>query len=757
MSKVERGNPNRAWLFPGQGSQVAGMGVDLLARFADVRRLCDSVLDFDIAEACTGENGHLNRTDQLQPTLYTVNYLHALALRETEGWPAVMAGHSLGEISALAVSGFLDFEQGLRLVAARGRLMHAVRDGGMAAAVRIERPALLAVLEASGLTTVDIANWNSGTETVLSGPVADLALLKDAVRAAGGILIPLKVGAAFHSRYMAGAADSLGAVLAGIVFKPGRVPVLSNVTALEYTPQDAARLLARQVREPVRWSDCMQALRRRGVTEIDEVGPGGVLRKLWAANPSDNGARSNGSPIVVAAAPTRETFCAAYRVRHAYVAGSMYRAISSVELVERMAKSGYLAFFGTGGISRTEIDSAVARLARTCAGLPYGLNILSQPERSAAEQWVVDAALRANVTVLEASAYTTLSAPLVQYRYSGSRLTAGTPYVPNRIIAKVSRGEVARKFLLPPSKEIIDDLRAKGLLTVEEARVAELAPVASDICVESDSGGHTDRGAALVLIPSILSLRTRIGSSFPASRQVRIGAAGGLGTPSAIAAVLTLGAEFVLTGSINQCTPEAGTSDSVKDLLATLGVHDMALAPAADLFEVDGQVQVVRKGTLFAARANRLQRVYREHGRWEEVDLPTRSSIERRILKDSYDSVLEKVRSRYVLQNRADRLRVLEQDPRQQLAAVFTTYLVHTTVAAIEGDAGLAADFQIHCGPALGAFNEWVQGSALEDWRNRHVDTIADALLAAVRSDSRNGETTGNARSELDRVPDPIG
>ncbi len=733
------------------------MGIDLLARFADVRRLCDSVLDFDIAESCTGENGHLNRTDHLQPTLYTVNYLHALALRETEGWPAVMAGHSLGEISALAVSGFLDFEQGLRLVAARGRLMHAVRDGGMAAAVRIERPALLAVLEASGLTTVDIANWNSGTETVLSGPVEDLVLLKDAVRAAGGILIPLKVGAAFHSRYMAGAADSLGAVLAGIVFKPGRVPVLSNVTALEYTPQDAARLLARQVREPVRWSDCMQALRRRGVTEIDEVGPGGVLRKLWAANPSVNGSRSNGSPIVVAPAPTRETFCAAYRVRHAYVAGSMYRAISSVELVERMAKSGYLAFFGTGGISRTEIDSAVARLARTCAGLPYGLNILSQPERSAAEQWVVDAALRANVTVLEASAYTTLSAPLVQYRYSGSRMTAGTPYVPNRIIAKVSRGEVARKFLMPPSREIIDDLRAKGLLTVEESRVAELIPVASDICVESDSGGHTDRGSALILIPSILGLRTRIGSSFPASRQVRIGAAGGLGTPSAIAAVLTLGAEFVLTGSINQCTPEAGTSDSVKDLLATLGVHDMALAPAADLFEVDGQVQVVRKGTLFAARANRLQRVYREHGRWDDVDLPTRSSIERRILKDSYHNVLEKVRSRYVLQNRADRLRLLEQDPRQQLAAVFTTYLVHTTVAAIEGDAGLAADFQIHCGPALGAFNEWVQGSALEDWRNRHVDTIADALLAAVRADSRNGETTGNARSELDRVPDPIG
>ncbi|MFE3544324.1 PfaD family polyunsaturated fatty acid/polyketide biosynthesis protein [Nocardia sp. NPDC059177] len=711
------------------------MGIELLARFPAVRRLCDSVLDFDIAAACAGDAGHLERTDHLQPTLFTVNYLSGLARRDSEGWPDVMAGHSLGEISALAIAGFIDFEQGLRLVAARGRLMHAVREGGMAAVVRVPAAVVADVLRSSAITSVDIANWNSPTETVLSGPTADLALLNDEVRAAGGILVPLKVGAAFHSRYMADAARALEAHLSRVDFRQGVVPVLSNVTAGEYTPHSAARLLAQQVREAVRWSDCMAALRARGVTEIAEVGPGQVLTKLWSAN--IGASRSNPgterlSTTSRSGASADDDFRTAHGVRQAYVAGSMYRAISSVELVERMAKSGYLAFFGTGGLTREEIDHATSRLARTCTGLPYGLNLLNQPDRIDAEQWVVDAALRSRVSVLEAAAYTTLSAPLVQFRYAGSRLTTGRPHVPNRILAKVSRGEIARKFLLPAPPKLVDELLGTGLLTDEEAQVAKMVPVASDICVESDSGGHTDRGSALTLIPSIVDLRTTVSSECLLSRQVRVGAAGGIGTPFAIAAVRALGAEFVLTGSINQCTPEAGTSETVKDLLSTLGVHDTGMAPAADLFEVDGRVQVVRRGTLFAARANRLHRVWREHSRWHDIDPAVRSSIEGQILRNTYESALEQVKARYLRLDRPDRLKLIENDPRHEMAAVFKIYLVHSTDSAIAGNHRRAADFQVHCGPAMGAFNMWARGTDLADWHNRHVDTIADALMAAA-------------------------
>jgi trans-AT polyketide synthase/acyltransferase/oxidoreductase domain-containing protein len=209
--------------------------------------------------------------------------------------------------------------------------------------------------------------------------------------------------------------------------------------------------------------------------------------------------------------------------------------------------------------------------------------------------------------------------------------------------------------------------------------------------------------------------------------------------------MLALGAQFVLTGSINQCTPQAATSDAVKDLLVTLGVHDTAMAPAADLFEVDGRVQVVRRGTLFAARANRLQRVYREHRSWHDVDAVTRASIERQILKGSYDEVLASAKRRYASEG-SERLRLIESDPHAEMAAVFKTYLVRTTVAAAEGRTDESSDFQIHCGPALGAFNKWVSGTAMKDWHHRDVDVVADTLLAAVQS---------GRQSETDVAPTP--
>jgi trans-AT polyketide synthase/acyltransferase/oxidoreductase domain-containing protein len=297
------------------------------------------------------------------------------------------------------------------------------------------------------------------------------------------------------------------------------------------------------------------------------------------------------------------------------------------------------------------------------------------------------------------------------------------------VIAKVSRLEVAEKFLNPPPEGIVTQLRAAGRLTNEEAEVARHVSVASDLCVESDSGGHTDRGSALTLVPSILALRRRLSDARPSGQVVRVGAAGGIGTPAAVAATLALGAEFVLTGSVNQCTVEAGTSDQVKDLLGTLGVHDTAMAPAADLFEVDGGVQVVRKGTMFASRANRLHRIFREHRVWHDVDPTVRAGIEKRVLKRPFEDVLEDLRHRHA---ESERWRSIEQDPRAQMAAVFKTYLERTTVAATEGYADEAADFQIHCGPALGAFNEWVSGTPLESWRARHVDHVADALMGVV-------------------------
>src|SRR5690606_33356214 len=181
---------------------------------------------------------------------------------------------------------------------------------------------------------------------------------------------------------------------------------------------------------------------------------------------------------------------------------------------------------------------------------------------------------------VEAAAFTRVTAPLVLFRAKGAhRDAAGVPVAARQVLAKVSRPEVARQFLAPPAPGLLAALVAEGALTRDEAAVAAELPVASDLCVESDSGGHTDQGVALALVPTLRRLRDRAARD-TGGEPVRVGAAGGIGTPEAAAACFLLGADFVLTGSVNQCSPQAGTSDTVKDLLAGLDVQDVAYAPA---------------------------------------------------------------------------------------------------------------------------------------------------------------------------------
>src|SRR5262249_2810357 len=151
-------------------------------------------------------------------------------------------------------------------------------------------------------------------------------------------------------------------------------------------------------------------------------------------------------------------------------------------------------------------------------------------------------------------------------------------------------------------------------------------PVSGELCVESDSGGHTDGGVALVLLPSMLRLRDSVAARHGYPGRIRVGPGGALCAPEALAAGFLLAAGFAVTGSVNQCTVEAGTSEAVKDLLAALDVQDTAYAPAGDLFELGARVQVARKGTLFAARANRLYQVYRQHQSLDDIDPATRGT-----------------------------------------------------------------------------------------------------------------------------------
>ncbi|GGT00538.1 ACP S-malonyltransferase [Nonomuraea spiralis] len=712
------------WVFPGQGSQRKGMGTGVLERYPDLCARADEILGYSVAELCD-DPVRLRQTRYVQPALFTVNALSYLARKEAGDRPDYLAGHSLGEYAALFAAGCFDFETGLALVKRRGELMAEASGGTMAAVLGAEPERLEKLLAGTG---VDIANYNSPEQVVLAGPKDELDALS---RDVPGKWVPLSVSVPSHSRYMEPAAAAFAEALDGVHIAEPRVPVISNVTGRPYEVAEAAGLLRRQICNPVRWVDSLRYLMGRGVRELEEIGPGDVLGKLWEV--------TRRHPVETPAAPEpgislgSAEFRADYRVRHAYLAGSMFKGIASADLVIRMGRAGLMAFFGAGGLTTDEIGKALDTIEN---GLgpdgAYGVNLLYGFDEEGLERETVDLLLRRDVRHVEAAAYPRITAPLVRYRYSGAHHdAAGRPVAVRHVLAKVSRPEVAAAFMRPAPPNILDRLVREGALTEAEARVAAELPVSGDVCVEADSAGHTDGRSPYALMPAILRLRDEEMAAHGYAKRIRVGASGGIGAPEAAAAAFVLGADFIVTGSVNQCTPEAGTSDAVKDLLAGLDVQDTAYAPAGDMFETGAQAQVARKGTLFPARAGQLYQLYRRHGSLEEIDERTRRTIQDKFFRRSFEEVWEETRA-FLAARRPGELARAERDPKHRMALVFRWYFVHTIRLALRGEAGRQVDYQVHCGPAMGAFNRWVAGTELADWRARHVDVIADRLMEAA-------------------------
>jgi trans-AT polyketide synthase/acyltransferase/oxidoreductase domain-containing protein len=420
-----------------------------------------------------------------------------------------------------------------------------------------------------------------------------------------------------------------------------------------------------------------------------------------------------------------------YGLRHAYMAGSMFKGIASTDLVIRMGKAGLMGFFGAGGLTLPEIEAAIETIRRGLgAGEGFGMNLLYGFDEDGLERDTVELYLRHDVRHVEAAAYPHVTAPLVRYRFTGAhRDASGRPVAARHVLAKVSRPEVAAAFMRPPPEEMLRRLVEQGSLTPEEAETASALPVSEDICVEADSAGHTDGRSPYALMPAMVDLRDRENAHHGYAKRVRVGASGGIGTPEAAAAAFVLGADFVVTGSVNQCSPEAGTSDDVKDMLAGLDVQDTAYAPAGDMFELGARVQVARKGTLFPARANKLYQLYRQHGALGELDGKTARTVQDKYFRRSFTEVWDETAA-YLAARKPDELARAESSPRHRMALIFRWYFVHSIRLALAGTPGRRVDYQVHCGPAMGSFNRYAATIGLTDWQDRHVDIIADHLMS---------------------------
>jgi len=422
-------------------------------------------------------------------------------------------------------------------------------------------------------------------------------------------------------------------------------------------------------------------------------------------------------------------FCRDHGLRYPYVGGSMAKGISSVAMAKALGAAGMLGCYGAAGLPLEEVVAALDQLQNSGDSFPFGVNLIHSPNEPDLEQALTDLYLQRGIRLIEASAFLDLTLPVVRYRLHGiHRDASGNIVTPNRIIAKISREEIAAKFFAPPPERFLRELVASGTITPEQAQMAAQIPMAQDVTVEADSGGHTDNRPAIALFPSILALKDKFQAQYRYQQELRVGLGGGIATPASAAAAFAMGAAYLVTGTVNQACVESGTCDEVRQMLAETRQADITMAPSADMFEMGVNVQVLKRGTMFSMRAARLYELYRSCASIDQIPADERQKLEKTVFRAPLESIWEQTCAYFRVRD-PRQVEKAQQNPKHKMALIFRWYLGQSPVWANKGDSSRKIDYQIWCGPAMGAFNEWTRGSFLEQPANRRVVTVAFNLL----------------------------
>ena len=420
-----------------------------------------------------------------------------------------------------------------------------------------------------------------------------------------------------------------------------------------------------------------------------------------------------------------------YQLRYPYVLGAMANAITSVEMVRKAGENGMLGFFGAGGLNLDVLSNAADQLFTYLPNGNFGFNLLHNPNEPNLEMATVELYLQKNIRHICASAYLNLSLPLVRYRVSGIYEENGAIICPHKVIGKVSRLEVATRFLSPPPQKMLSELVAMGHISPTQARLATHVSMADDITAEADSGGHTDNRSALSLFPAILELRNQLSAEYNYPNPPTVGLGGGIATPWSAAAAFEMGAAYVLTGSVNQACTEAGTSEIVRNMLAEADQTDVTMAPAADMFEMGVKLQVLKRGTMFAQRADRLFQIYKTHSSIENIEPGVRKKLEEELFRANLDDVWIATQDFFARRDPRPIERA-QKDPKYKMALIFRSYLGQASGWAIQGNESRRLDYQIWTGPSIGAFNQWCRTTYLAAPENRHVIDVAFNILVGA-------------------------
>ncbi|MBJ6763842.1 ACP S-malonyltransferase [Myxococcaceae bacterium JPH2] len=271
------------FMFPGQGSQTKGMGGPLFDEFQELVATADDILGYSVRELCLQDpRGELGQTQFTQPALYVVNAMGCLHRLRRGPAPDALIGHSVGELNALLAAGVFSFETGLRLAQQRGLLMSQAQGGAMAAVMNVPAEELRRLLRDHGLDGIDLANFNTPDQIVISGRSEDIQQARAIFAARQTPFVPLNTSGAFHSRYMRPAQERFDALLAGVELLAPRITVISNYTARPYGHGDIRANLAHQLANPVKWSEGIEYLMGLGEMTFEEMGAGKTLTHMVA-------------------------------------------------------------------------------------------------------------------------------------------------------------------------------------------------------------------------------------------------------------------------------------------------------------------------------------------------------------------------------------------------------------------------------------------------------------------------------------------
>ncbi len=437
-------------------------------------------------------------------------------------------------------------------------------------------------------------------------------------------------------------------------------------------------------------------------------------------------------PPLTAAQLGDPTFQRDYQLKYCYKTGAMANGIASEALVIAMGKAALIGSFGAAGLVPRRVNEAIDTIQTALPTQSYAFNLIHSPNEKALETGAVQLYLEKKVRVVEASAYLRLTEQIVHYRVAGlSQDANGKTLIENKVIAKISRKEVAKHFMNPAPEKFLQNLLAQGKITPLQAELAKKVPMADDITVEADSGGHTDNRPLIAVLSTIIALRDQIQEEQQYAKKIRIGAGGGISTPESALGAFMMGAAYIVTGSVNQACVEAGTSEHVRQLLSKVASTDVMMAPASDMFEMGVELQVLKRGSLFGPRAKKLHDYYTRYNSIDEIPAEERKILEEKTFRAPLETIWQNCID-FFQERDPEQIERAKDNPKRKMALIFRWYLGLSSNWANAGKLDRKMDFQIWCGPAMGAFNDWVKGTYLEAYENRQAVDIAEHIMTGA-------------------------